>query len=260
MIRVAFVLLASVLFLNFNASASEPISMKDLAALAEQGQWIELISKATDVPPSIRTNEWKSLVTQAAKESLGSPGFDNDPRKTLAYASVLLDKYPHLANETEVMELRAQRSWKAFEECFQARTWASECNQILKKFISADPKNKDLALKAADIVSKSFSSKHVAIPYFHAALKNSASADTCKQGSLQQAAIGALGLNGPAEEIHMAQEIVFGKCWSSLGQDFVKEITNTDAHLKNTCAELLKKKVLSGPRLAKCQRLASSKQ
>ncbi len=226
----------------------------DLQALASTQSWAELLKRGTDVPPSARAPEWKRLITQAANGVLATPGYAQDPTRAVEFCNATMGTYPHLREDPQFMKSRDDLGLQAFDACFRDRQQASECNRRFKPFVAEDQGNASFQFAAGQLVSRHFSTKWVAVPYFYWAIMGGAAG--CAAPEVKAALASAFGMAPSAPEVKMAREVTFGPCWPTFkaDTDLMVELTSGEAALKNACGGLLEKGVLQGARLAKCQR------
>jgi hypothetical protein len=238
------------------ARADTPTTMADLDALAKSHSWAELIARGTAVPPTTRTLQWNALVIQAVNGALETPRSNDD---ALGFVASVLETYPFLRTDGQFMTARSQLGLKAFETCFADSGDPSVCNDRFKPFVSTDQTNEPFAFAAGALVSRSFSNKSVAMPYFYWALKSGKLAAKCGDAAVKDALVASFELDASRSEVKQAQEIAFGSCWPALkgDTDTIAAITSDDAHLRNSCAGLLAHKAaLSSTREIKCKRIA----
>jgi hypothetical protein len=237
-----------------------PTTMVDLESLAKSHSWAELIARGTGVPPTNRTAQWNTLVIQAANGVLETPGLIDDVPKTIGFLTTALETYPFLRNDGQFMTSRSQLGLAAFETCFRDNDDdPSKCNDRFKPFISADQTNEPFAFAAGALVSRNFSNKSVAMPYFYWALKSGKLSTKCGAAAVKDALVASFELDSSRSEVKQAQEIAFGSCWPTLkgDTDTIAALTSDDAHLRNSCAGLLAHKAaLSSTRELKCKRIA----
>jgi hypothetical protein len=237
-----------------------PTTMADLESLAKSHSWAELIARGTAVAPTTRTAQWNALIIQAADGLLETPGFIDDVPKTVGFLTTALETYPLLRNDGQFMKSRSQLGLKAFETCFHENDDdPSVCNDRFKPFVSADQTNEPFAFAAGALVSRNFSNKSVAMPYFYWALKSGKSSAKCGEPAVKDALVASFELDASRPEVKQAQEIAFGSCWPALkgDTDTIAALTSDDAHLRNSCAGLLAHKaVLSSTREIKCKTIA----
>lgn len=254
-IKISTLVFSAVFSSSLLAHAEPTRTMKDMQALMATQSWSEIVETARQVPPSARDAEWQSIVSTAGENRLKEKAAD--PMQALTISEKLIKDYPTLKKNVAFMKVRGDQGLKAFESCFEFTSFVSECNKIFKGFVADDPQNDDLAFKAGVLVTRRFSTKEVAMPYFHMALKNKKSDARCSDASLATVLTASLEQKPPAEEIKLAQEVLFGACADKANESLIKAVTNSDAAMANSCAGLLEKNVLTGPRLAKCKRMAA---
>lgn len=228
----------------------------DIKTLVDQKNWKQALDSAKTVPPTARTSAYNDLVAKAAIGRLAET--EENPVKVLQKSQELIDDYPSLTSNKSFMEKRNSQGLKAFDECFSMDYYLAECKTLLNEFIAKDPKNGKLAMDSGMLVSRRYSTKWVAMPYFNSALKEATLKEkVCKSPELTSAAADALRLKSGAPEIGFAKTAVFETCWKQIdGAKLAVDVLESEDGQKNACGEFLKKNVLTGVRLSKCQRIA----
>jgi hypothetical protein len=240
--------------------------MNDMLALAKASAWVELLDKATKVPPSERDAAWNALVAKAANARVGDTALTDEVATSDAQA--LMQVYPHLASDRAFMDTRARRGMPLFNQCFREDYERESCNREALAFVRGDPKNAGLARDMAMLVAHSSSPKYPAAEYFYQAVSAArvqgegganALKEICASSELGDATASALAnvTDPSAPLVGKTRELAFDWCWPHMNHEaFAKAALDTDAGFANACAALLAKQAVSGVRESKCKKAA----
>jgi hypothetical protein len=231
-----------------STSGETTMTMGDIAALANSGSWDELLVNAQRVKPSSRTEAWKNHVTRAATEIINDKRME--PLETLSLSEKAIRAYPHLQMDSAFMKARGESGLLAFERCFELPRIASDCKNSLKAFIAGDPKNSDLAFGAGRLAVRAFSTKYVAIPFFHSALKGQTNDSRCRDGELKTAIKSAAEMEA-SEESKLALDIMVTSC-AKADPAFAKELAVNEQTRKTMCPGIAKTGAFEGIAQKKC--------
>ncbi len=261
-----FFFVTTLVSLAASARAGE-LHMADIQALAKANAWVELLAKATDVPPSERNATWNELVTKAAVARANDAALTD--RNVTDENEALLQVYPMLASNREFMDARARRGVIAFGGCFRDAYDLEVCLTRARAFVNADPKNATLAKDMGLLVSRHATPKAPAVEFFHKAVsalraEGDAGAKTlkeiCAKPELADATTSALtNFDGDNVFVAKSQELT-DWCWANVDHDkFVKAALEGDRGFANACATLLAKKAVNGTREKKCKNVVQKK-
>jgi hypothetical protein len=241
------------LAIAYAAIAAEPYTMNDLLALEKSSSWEEIVAHLSDVPPSKRDGEWMRISEKAAIEYTASLAKAQEPFAAYSAIESMGRSYPHLMKIPAFTAKRAEVGLGAFSQCFK-QTWSGgECVQTLLGFVDADPKNEELALKAAKMVRLN-QFHYVAVPFFLRAVKDKDS-KACLDEDLRLAVIAGLGLPSDYDNAKGAKKLAFELCWSALSDHVAGEFHKNSKgsyYFTNTCKELKEKKMLSNLQAKQC--------
>ncbi|HSI02838.1 MAG TPA: hypothetical protein VLC93_00085 [Myxococcota bacterium] len=247
------------------AAQAGELHMADVQALAKANAWVELLARATDVPPSERNATWNELVTKAAVARANDTSLTD--RNVTDENEALLQVYPMLAANREFMDARGRRGVVAFGGCFRDAYELEVCLTRARAFVNADPKNATLAKEMGLLVARHAAPKAPAVEFFHKAVSaarvdGDAGAkslkEICAKPELADAATSAL-TNFDADNVFVvkAREIT-DWCWAHVDHDkFVKAALDGDRGFANACGTLLAKKAVTGTREKKCKNVVS---
>lgn len=240
------------------ALGAKPYTINDLTALEKTGSWEEILQHLGDVSPAKRDAEWTRVQEKAAIEYVS--GLAKSREAYAAYAAIvdLGRRYPNLMKIPAFTAKRAEVGLGAFESCFTQSWSGGECVELLTGFVDDDPKNGDLALKAAKLVRRN-QNHYVAVPFFVRAVEAAGGKDAkpCLDDDLKLATIAGLGLPPDYDNAKGAKKIAFELCWAALS-DAVAEQFHQESkgsyYFGNTCGELKAKKMLSNLQAKLCDK------
>ena len=235
-----------------SVAAAPAWTLADFEVAASTGSWQEIVQHAGDLPPTQRHDEWRKIVQRAALGLLESQ--QDHGVATLETAVALVDKYPQLAEDEAFMARRAELGQPHFKQCFAQRYQAEACYQLLLHFVRQDPKRHSLAFAGAKLVHRELGFAK-ALPLFHRGIPKKDNAKQCGDPDAWRAVDRALDrLDAKAGGLAEAKELAFDRCWSVWKDDLARSVDQSERYLDNSCAALLQKKALSGPKLKKCKR------
>jgi hypothetical protein len=257
--RWTWLLVTVALFCAPAEAEEKKYTLKDLSALEELGSWAELVEHLDDVPPSGRTGPWLKICEKAAVQYLASLSADREPYAALSAAEAFPKRYPQLSKSRSFMDKRAEAGLKGFEACFAQSGSGGECVERLLPFVDADPKNKDLALKAGKLVRRN-QFAYVAVPFFSRALDGRKDAKECVDDDVKLAIVAGLGLPESDPRVAQARTVASDVCWKALEapimDDFNKS-TPSSYVFRNACDFLKAKKKLGNLQSQQCSAKSS---
>lgn len=238
--------------------AAKPYTMNDLVALEKNAAWTEIVAHLDDIPPAKRDAEWTRILETAAVEYTAGLAKENDAFGAYSAVVELGRRYPNLMKVPAFTAKRAEVGLGTFASCFQ-RSWSGgECVDLLIGFVDADPKNEELAIKAAKLVRRN-QFAYGAVPFFSRAVAASPTtpAKVCLDEDLKLAVIAGLGLPPDYDNAKLSRTIAFESCWQALSDhiagQFHKE-SKGSYYFTNTCEQLNAKKMLSKLQAKQCER------
>lgn len=138
-----------------------------------------------------------------------------------------------------------------YKECQSIDSNGQNCYEALLKWVEKNPQD---SFRAGKLIRRSMSN-HVAISFFSKAFESKKG--NCKDEDVRKAVISALSLPSVGNEslIQQAKNIALETCSEELTAAVVLEAKSSDYVLKNSCRELLSKKVLSGIAAQRCLKM-----
>jgi hypothetical protein len=243
-----FLLLLGLCICQIGNAAESAYSMKDLRALADQGEWSELAAHLEDIRPADRNADWSKVMEQTAMGLLDEAGGANDSYSALSTRESLLMRFPKLKTNKAFMTKRADAGLNAFGVCFQNGYGADQCLQDLTKFVKNDAANLDLAFKAGKLARTNL--KHwAAAPFFASALVEPSKDRRCDDEDVALAVMSGLGLpsTGYEPQYGASVKLALQLCWKELKGALTEQIaSNGDYFRENTCDVFKAKNALEG--------------
>lgn len=233
---LAFLLAAPVL-------ARSAATLEDLQALAVQKSWAELLERAEELPPTKRSDTWRTLVTEAATAEVESatPPDDKDPFAATRKARTLGQRYAFVAKAPGFSSARDARGLKDLERCLESKK--SGCIDTYQEL--AGDASTETTLQAARLVKRGHFA-YVAMPLFAAAVRGGKEAGACKDEALAEAVLAALDLPSTDARAGDARKVVFDWCWSALGTRLKTATVGASSYfLANTCQSMRARKALT---------------
>jgi hypothetical protein len=216
-------------------------TMADLSALETQGRHAELLGHIEDVPPASRTAAWESLLVRSATALVAS--LDKGSESFAAFeafmtAEHLLSRHAKLAASTEFMAQRATAGTQMFTRCFELTYSGEECVAFARDFTRVEGTDAKTLLAVAKTV-RANQFPHVAVPFFHTAVKRDRSA--CADADLALAAEAGLALPTDYDNAKLSRELAADMCFAELEPTIVARLTGPDGggyFTDNACAVL----------------------
>jgi len=220
--------------------AGAPWSLADVEAAATAGSWAELLERAEDVPPSARTDRWRTLVSDAAATALEKTAATPDkPFAVAERARTLAARYAFLEKAPRFSTARSKASLAALEACVKADR--DDCLDVLQADL--ETLSGDGALAAARWVRKGYSPAS-AMPLVARAV--SAQASACADALTSEVVLAALELPDEDTRAPAARKVAFETCWSALSATLKKtQIGASKYRLVNSCKAMRSKRALT---------------
>lgn len=233
-------------------SFAAALSNRELDLLVQKSKWQEVLEKAEAVEATEWNDKWNAAVSRATLERSKELVAQKNPVEAITVSETSLEKHPTIKGHKMFMQERAVTGLKALEQCFSVKKLGAECNQVFQSFVAQDPMNTHLAFQAGMIVAKNLKKNPAAVPYFYSAMKAKANKTQCQNPSVKETI--AIAIESPnAEDVTMAKEILFQKCWGNFDKNFIAGLTKSENGMKNSCAGLLEKGALSGSTKGECE-------
>lgn len=138
-----------------------------------------------------------------------------------------------------------------YNQCQSFDQGGSFCHEALLRWVDKHPGD---AFKAGKMTRLKMN-HHAAIPFFAKAWQQNKG--NCNDEDVKLAVVSALSLpaTGNEEIIAQAKQIALDKCTKELGETVASEAKASDYILKNSCRELIAKKLLSGISAKRCTKM-----
>lgn len=222
---------------------STALGMADLAVLDRKGAWEEILERADEVTPALRSAAWEPLVERAAVELLRRYA-DTGAFDAIFGTQIATKRYPHLAASRLVTDARSSAIRVAVDTCLEDPRRGRRCVESAKDWLRTPGTAPETTFEVAKIVSHK-QSAYVAASLFKAALDQrragGASAGTfCVDPDLRTATAAALALPDEYDEAGAARAIAAGPCWDAMKDGVRATLEESDAPYfrDNACAVL----------------------
>jgi hypothetical protein len=245
----AIALAASLVLVSTALADKKPYTLADLKTLVSQKSYKEAVAHLTDVGPSERNADWLGVAVDAAAGYIG--GLSNDDLAAKILEIERIDsEVPQILTSTKYTKVRTEIGLKGFESCFGHSYAHSECFQHAIKFVDADAKNAELALKMAKLVRRNTTPHGGAASFWKRALdaagKNAAS--VCKDEDMKLVVVSGFNIPYRYEDSATVRAMVTGACWDTFKKVVVEELKeNSEESYEriNTCEILRTKKAMT---------------
>lgn len=138
-----------------------------------------------------------------------------------------------------------------YNQCQTLDYGGSFCHDALVRWVEKNPSD---AFKAGKMTRLKMN-HYNAVPFFSKAMEGTTG--DCKDADVKMAVLSALALPSTGNEtlITQAKTIALDKCGKELAQAVAEEAKASDYILKNSCKELVAKKLLTGVAAKRCQKM-----
>lgn len=218
-------------------------SVADLTVLDRKGAWEEILERADEIAPPMRSAAWEKLVERAAVELLRRYA-DTGAFDPIFGTQIVLKRYPHLAGSRLVSDARSSAVRVAVDACLEDPRRGRRCVEAAKDWLRTPGTAPETTFEVAKIVRRK-QNPYVAASLFKAALDQrraaGASAGTfCVDEDLRVSTAAALALPDEYDEAAAARAIAAGSCWDAMKDGVRATLEEGDAPYfrDNACAVL----------------------
>lgn len=232
---------------NAKDAAGRGYTLADLKALAEKGQWEELVQHIEDVPPAKRGAEWDALLERAATEFLASYGSQNTSYGAFHSAERLVERYPALVKSQRFMAKRFEVSKAAFQSCLTETYDGDECLRAMRDFLAVGAPPPEVAFQFGKLVRGKLN-HYLAVPFFRRGLEGKApNSHECADQDLGLAVKAGLALPPDDENARFSREIAGERCFGTLEKALLTQLSERGSEsyeAQNICSVLKAKGAL----------------
>lgn len=205
----------------------------DLAALAQQKAWVELLEKAETVLPAERDDRWRGWVGAAAAEVARTAPVEK--------TDALAHRFTFLSAHAPFVAARDAAVVAALERCLAAND-----DLCFRAFVSVE---KTLApagsLAAGKVLRHGGFQPQRAMVLFARAV-GTKDAPACKDADVAEAVLAALDASPGTETAAAARQVAFDWCFTALAPQLKESMRGAGAaRLENACAPMRAKKALT---------------
>jgi hypothetical protein len=235
--------------LSLVAWGRDPATLSELEGFARRGAHAELLDRAQDVAPAMRTEAWKALVASAAVGLVKATAVTSDAFGPALEADVLMKRHTFLAEREPFQRARDGAVLAGAQRCFREEAGAS-CWKVLDAFEPTLSPAGGLDLGRA-LRKNGALPQRVTLLYARAAATDSAQ---CKDADVQEVLVAAF--DGPVDgaAATAARAVAFGGCWTTLMPKLKAAMVGPSSYrLQNVCKPMREKRALTSLQEDLCQ-------
>ncbi len=194
-IHILFTLLFLGAIDGFARTSSAPYNLADLSVLAAEGSHQEFLDHALDIRPSLRGQEWKSLVTKMALKHANQALLQSPLPKLTFQKTESLYRWPVLRQDDVYRARRIEIGVRYLKHCLN---FADPCWEDLQSFWKEDSSDPDMAVSLAEMIKEKKEAPYTLWTLLEGPLKT------------------------PFSEFYCQKDFVLEALWEKLSLDYLK--------------------------------------
>ena len=248
---VSHIVILTAPLLAFAASA-EGLTLPQLEALATQGQSSEVLARARQVDPLVRTAAWNTLVEKAAVEELTRLA-RTEPEQALVTVDGWLDAYRHLESSPAVAEHRTTLVIAAFDACMRWGDGLACAKELIQRLKRGPLASKAVVGLAARLPPRERPSRLVLAAEV---ARREAGSAPCEADWLGEALVERVERTADADDDVTA---LVATCGPRLGKAPLARALDSDTNRRRLCPKLMSQPGFEGVQRKRCERTISER-
>lgn len=169
---------------GFARTSRAPYNLDDLSVLAAEGSHQEFLDHALDIRPSLRGQEWKSLVTKMALKHANQALLQSPLPKLTFQKTESLYRWPVLRQDDVYRARRIEIGVRYLKHCLNL---ADPCWEDLQSFWKEDSSDPDMAVSLAEMIKEKKEAPYTLWTLLERPLKTTFSEFYCQRDFVMEA-------------------------------------------------------------------------
>jgi hypothetical protein len=251
----AGILISYLFFTHVCLGENQDISQKDLDTLIAKDEWLEVIHRAKEIPPSQRQGAWESSVTKALLLFLDEVENSTTEFDALDSLDYVFTQYSSFLKSPQIVPRLKASTLNLLKNCYDNNFrsgYGQYCTPFFINHFNKLPQDPSYLLEVGEYIRRSNGNAQ-SLLFFERSVKIDNSETQCNHTGLYSAADWAMRLpSNEQNHTSLSKKILFHHCWDYFKEELIEDaVYGEGPYLKNICNGLNEKQI-KFPKESKC--------